>query len=387
MRLFVPRERAAGETRVAATPETVEKAAAAGFEVSVETGAGTAAHFEDGDYETAGATLASGGPEAWRSADVIVKVAPPADGTNGRSEVDDLREGSVLIGLLDPYRNLEMVRRLAVGGCSAVAMELIPRITRAQSMDALSSQASIAGYKAAVLAAGQLDRYFPLLMTAAGTIPPARVVVMGGGVAGLQALATCKRLGAVVEVSDIRPAVQQEVESLGGRFIPLPLEEETEGGGGYAKQMGEEFLRRQREIVKEHLSHADVAITTAQVPGKRAPMLISKEMVEAMRPGALIIDIAAEQGGNCEVTRAGEEVVHAGVNVIGARNLPAEMPHDASVLYARNVWTLLAHMQSISEEGRLEIVEEDEILGPCLVTHGGRVANPALDELLAKGES
>lgn len=373
MKIFVPKENGPEEARVAATPETVTKMVARGWEVWVEDGAGAKAHFLNQAYEEAGAQVAtqpSGTADAWSSAGAVLKVGP-FDSEGDRLE--DLSAGTLVIGLLAPYRELNMVRQLAAGRVTSLAMELVPRITRAQSMDALSSQASIAGYKAALLAASRLDRYFPLLMTAAGTVPPARVVVMGGGVAGLQAVATAKRLGAVVEVSDIRPAVQQEVESLGGRFIELPELETGEGEGGYAKAMGEEFLRRQREIVKRHVAAADVVITTAQVPGKKAPMLVTRDMVEAMRPGALIIDMAAENGGNCELTQLGSEIVHEGVHILDPGNLPAAMAHDASVLYARNVWGLLE--LCVDDNGGLEIDRQDEIIAGALLTHGGEVVH------------
>jgi NAD(P) transhydrogenase subunit alpha len=258
-------------------------------------------------------------------------------------------------------------------------MELIPRITRAQSMDALSSQASIGGYRAVLLAAWRLPKYFPLLMTAAGTIAPARVVIMGAGVAGLQAIATARRLGAVVEVSDVRPVVKEQVESLGGKFIPLPEMPSGEGQGGYAREMGEEFLRRQREIVKKHLSAANAAITTALVPGKRAPILITADMVEAMRPGSVIVDLAVEQGGNCELSQPDREVVHNGVLILGPSNLPAGMPTDASGLYAKNV---LALLQEIAKDGSVTINTADEVLAGCLLTHDGAVLHQPTAELL-----
>src|SRR5215208_651844 len=278
LEVFIPRERRPGETRVAAVPETVKRMVKEGMAVAVERGAGLASYFPDAQYEAAGARLVDDPAAAWKAADVVLKVRAPEEGEMPRS-------GAVVVGLLAPHANLEAVKRLAASGATALAMELVPRITRAQNMDALSSQASIAGYKAVLIAAVYLPKYFPLLMTAAGTIPPSRVVVMGAGVAGLQAIATAKRLGAIVEVSDIRPAVKEQVQSLGARFIELPLAESGEGAGGYAREMGEEFLRRQREIVKRHLAAADVVITTALVPGRRAPVLVTAEMVAALRPG------------------------------------------------------------------------------------------------------
>ena len=367
--VFVPKETLAGETRVAATPETVGKLAKDGLEVAVEAGAGAASWFADAAYEKAGARVvpAAEADAAWGAADAVLVVRPPEAERARR-----LRAGAILVGLLAPYKSADLVRALAEGGVSALALELVPRISRAQAIDALSSQASIAGYKAVLLAASRLGRYFPLLMTAAGTIPPSRVVIMGAGVAGLQAIATAKRLGAVVEVSDIRPAVKEQVESLGGKFIELPMQESGEGAGGYAREMGEEFLRRQREIVTRHLSAANVVITTALIPGKPAPRLITAEMVAAMRPGAVIVDLAVEQGGNCELSRADEEVVEGGVTILAPSNLPATLPEDASTLYARNV---LALLQLLEKEGQLALDLEDEVVAGSLLTHGGRIVH------------
>jgi NAD(P) transhydrogenase subunit alpha len=347
-----------------------------GLEVTVEAGAGSEAHFTDTQYEEAGATI--GDASGWSTADIVLTVGPL--GTHdalGKHEAAALKQGALVFGFLAPYTETETMRTLADRGVTSLAVELVPRISRAQSMDALSSQANIGGYKAVLLAAGRLDRYFPLLMTAAGTIPPSRVVIMGAGVAGLQAIATAKRLGAVVEVSDIRPVVKEQVESLGGKFIELPLEESGEGEGGYAKEMGEDFLRKQREIVQQHLAEADVAVTTALVPGKKAPTLITREMVEAMRPGAVIVDMAVAQGGNCELSEPGREVVHNGVLILGPENLAAEMPHDASMLYARNLLNLLSPM---IQDGQLTVDLDDEVVAGSLVTHGGKIHHPALAE-------
>jgi NAD(P) transhydrogenase subunit alpha len=379
MKVFVPQERRAGERRVAATPETVKKLAAEGLAVAVEAGAGAGAHFTDDAYREAGAAVVDGaaaaGERGWAGAELVLKVAPPT-----AEEAARLARGAVLVGFLAPHKNLDAVRVLAERGVSALAMELLPRITRAQPMDALSSQASIAGYEAALLVAVRLDRYFPLLMTAAGTIPPSRVVVMGAGVAGLQALATARRLGAVVEVSDVRPAVKEQVESLGGKFIDLPMAESGEGAGGYAREMGEDFLRRQREIVHQRVARADAVIATALVPGKRAPLLVPRAMVEAMRPGAVIVDLAAAEGGNCELTRPDEEVVHGGVTVLGPTNLAASMSHDASTLYARNVHALVKELLA---GGALKLDPEgDEIVAAALLTHGGEVRHRATAEQL-----
>lgn len=372
--VFVPRESRSGERRVAATPETVRKMVAAGLTVRFEAGAGDAAHFVDARYEEAGAARVDA-DEGW-DADVVLTVRTPTTEALAR-----LRAGSVLLGFLDPYRELDAVRVLAERRVSALAMELIPRITRAQPMDALSSQASLAGYKAIAVAAARLDRYFPLLMTAAGTIPPARVVVMGAGVAGLQAVATAKRLGAVVEVSDIREAVREQVESLGGRFIDLPEAPGGEGEGGYAREMTPEFLARQREIVAARVAEADVVVTTALVPGKPAPRLVTREMVERMRPGAVIVDLAVAQGGNCELSRADEEVEHGDVLVLAPSNLAAETPLDASVLYARNLFALL---ECLLDDGAIRVDLEDEVVAGALLTHDGEVRHEATAAALAE---
>lgn len=387
-KVFIPQERCAGEFRVAATPETVKKLTSKGFTVVVEAGAGAAAKFKDEAFVQAGATISNSTKAEYGSADVILKVgaievSDPAESADPAEKIA-LKSGAVLIGLLAPHKHLEAVRNLVASNATSLSLELLPRVTRAQSMDALSSQASVAGYKAAILAASRLGRYFPLLMTAAGTIAPARVVIMGGGVAGLQALATAKRLGAVVEVSDIRITVKEQVESLGGRFIDLPLEETGEGQGGYAKEMGEDFLTRQRKIVAQHVAKADVVISTAQVPGKPAPRLLSAEMVNAMRPGAVIVDLAAEQGGNCELTVPGEEVDHGGVLILGPLNLAATLAHDASTLYARNVLELLLH---IAPEGKVEVDPNEEIQKAALLTHEGNVTHPPTAQKLQEASA
>ena len=385
VKVFVPRERRPGETRVAATPETVRRMVKLGLEVTVERGAGVAALFQDADYEAAGARLSDDPAAGWKNADVVLKVTPPGhfDGSPGH-EAEGLKAGAVLIGFLAPHHNLDMVRILAAGSVTSLALELIPRVTRAQTMDALSSQASIGGYKAVLLAAWRLPKYFPLLMTAAGTIKPSRVVVMGAGVAGLQAIATAKRLGAVVEVSDIRPAVKEQVESLGGKFIELPQAESGEGQGGYAREMGEDFLRRQREIVQRHLAQADAVITTALIPGRPAPLLVTAEMVRAMRPGSIIVDLAVEQGGNCELSQADREVVENGVLILGPSNLPAAMPHDASLLFARNAFALLQLL--LDKEGNLTVNTADEVVAGALLTHAGKILHQPTAERLAAPE-
>jgi NAD(P) transhydrogenase subunit alpha len=378
--VFVPKECRPGESRVAASPDSVKRLVKANLTVTIEPGAGYAAGFTDAMYEAAGANVAPNPADLWRRADIVLKVAPPgANEALGILEVETLKPGSILIGFLDPYRNLALVRRLAERRISALSMELIPRVTRAQEMDALSSQASIAGYKAVLLAAMRLPKYFPLMTTAAGTVKPARVVVIGAGVAGLQAIATARRLGAVVEVSDVRAAVKEQVESLGARFIELPEGETAEGAGGYAKEVTADFLRRQRDILTRHLAQADAVITTAAVPGKKAPTLITRDMLEAMKPGAVVVDIAAGFGGNCELTEPDDEVVHRGVLILGPTNLAATMPGDASQLYGRNVSALLLYM---TKDGEVAIDPKDEVVGPTLVTHHGEVLAPAIAALL-----
>ena len=376
-KLFIPRERRAGETRVAATPETVKRLRKEGFEVAVEPDAGAGAFFLDAQYAEAGASLEPF-DTAWPSADVVAGVAPPDEAAAAL-----LKEGATLIGFLSPYRSDALVRRLAERRITAYALELLPRVTRAQPMDALSSQASLVGYKAVLLGAARLPKYFPLLMTAAGTIQPARVVILGAGVAGLQAIATARRLGAVVEVSDIRAAVKEEIESLGAKFIPLPATGESgEGTGGYARQVSDAFLREQRALVAERIAVANVVITTALVPGRPAPKLVDAAVVARMRPGSVIVDCAAAEGGNCELTVPGEDVVRHGVTILGETNLATTMPQDASLLYARNVQALLL---LIGKGGKLAVDLDDEVVRGTLLTHGGEVTHAPTAARLAGG--
>ena len=364
VRFLVPREHSPGEKRVAATPETVRRLLGKGVSVQVQQGAGAAAGFRDDDFLAVGAEL---GPEEglpWEEADGVLCVqAPPAE------SLQRLRPGALLVGLLSPYGASHLAETLNGREASAIALELLPRISRAQSMDVLSSQANIAGYKAVLLAAAALDRYVPMLMTAAGTIQPSRVLVLGAGVAGLQALATAKRLGGVVYVSDVRPAAKEQVESLGGRFIDPPeLEDKPAEEGGYAKAASEAFLAAQRQQLADQLALADMVICTAQVPGRTAPRLISEQMLDGMRPGAVVVDLAVAQGGNCFGTVAGQTVERRGVQLIGADALPSSVPNHASALYARNVAALIEHL--LAEEG-LRLDPEDPILAGCLLTHGG----------------
>ena len=374
--VFVPKEIAEGETRVACTPETTKRYVKEGFEVLVESDAGKHAHFTDEQYREAGAKVVSGADAdaAWETADFVFRVYPITP-----EQASKIKQGAVLIGFLSSHKNLDSVRILRDHKVSTIAMELIPRISRAQSMDALSSQASIAGYQAVLMAATYLDKYFPLLMTAAGTIQPARIVIMGAGVAGLQAIATAKRLGAVVEVSDIRPAVKEQVESLGGRFIDFPMDESGEGEGGYARELTPEQLAAQQKVVREKVVAADAVITTALVPGRPAPTLITKDMVEDMREGAVIVDLAVETGGNCELSKSGEMVIADGVTIIGLPNMPAATPADASLLYARNIQALLL---SLLKDGEVVLDLEDEILDGALLTHDGEVRHRPTAEAL-----
>ena len=361
MKVGVPRETAPGEHRVALVPESVKRLTGTGFEIELERGAGEAASFLDHAYEEAGATLVADP----YSADTIAKVQTPS-----REEVERLREGQVLIGFLQPLTDREGIDRLAERGVVAFAMESIPRITRAQAMDALSSQATVSGYKAAILAAERLPRFFPMLMTAAGTVTPAKVLVLGAGVAGLQAIATARRLGAVVSGFDVRPVVREQVESLGATFLDLGVTGE-ETAGGYARELTPEEQQRQQEALEARVPDFDAVITTALVPGRPAPRLIPASAVAAMRPGSVIVDLAAETGGNCELTEPGEAVVREGVTIVGYTDLPSTMPFHASQLYSRNVLALLQHL---APDGALNLDWDDEITSSACVTRKEEVA-------------
>ena len=367
-----PRETAPGERRVALTPDAARALGRAGIEVAIEAGAGTAAGYPDAAYQQAGARVgdraaALSGPDVV----VVVQGAP--------EQVERLREGSVLVGLLRPLERPERARALAARRITAFAMELMPRITRAQSMDALSSQANLAGYRSVLVAAASLAKAFPMMVTAAGTISPARVLVLGAGVAGLQAIATARRLGAIVEAYDVRPAVKEQVESLGARFLELALETgDAEDAGGYARVQSEEFLRKQRELLGQRVAAADVVITTALVPGSEAPRLVEEEAVRRMRPGSVIVDMAAEQGGNCACSRPDETVRVDGVTVLGPTNLPSEVAFHASQTYARNVTTFLEHLV---KDGKLVLDLEDEITKGALLCHEGEITHPRVREL------
>ena len=366
--IFIPKETSKNETRVAATPDTVKRMIKTGFRVTVESGAGFGAHIPDNLYQEAGAEVKNGNNNLWKEADIILKVLAPTE-----NEATLAKSESIIIGLLAPYKNHEMVSILAQNYVSSFAMELIPRITRAQPMDALSSQANVAGYKAVLLAAAKLEKYFPQLMTAAGTVRPAKVVVMGAGVAGLQAIATARRLGAIVEASDIRPEVEEQIRSLGGKYIELPqLENGSASGNGYAKEVTKEFLLKQQETVAKRVVDADVVICTALVPGKPAPKLITEEMVQSMRPGSVIVDLAVEQGGNCELSQPNQELTAHGVHILGFSNLPNTVSNDASMLYSRNIMALLT---LIIKDGKIDLDLEDEIIKNTLLTHHGEITH------------
>jgi NAD(P) transhydrogenase subunit alpha len=381
MILGVVKETFPGERRVAITPQVLGSLTKAGCEVRVEPGAGSEAGFPDASYTERGARIAGDRAQVFAAADVVVQVrGEGANPDEGRADRALYRRGQTLIAAFEPLTAAEAVREAAQRGITLFALELVPRITRAQSMDILSSMGTIAGYKAVVLAAAELPKMFPMLMTAAGTITSARVFVIGAGVAGLQAISTSRRLGAQVAAYDVRPAVREQVASLGAKFVEMPIEAgSAEGAGGYARAMDEEFYRKQRELMTRVVADHDVVITTAAVPGRQAPRLVTGEMVRGMRPGSVIVDLAAERGGNCELTRAGERVVEHGVTILGPVNLPATVPFHASQMFAKNVATFLLNMV---RDGRLEPNPADEIVAETLVTRDGAVVNPRVREAL-----
>ena len=371
MRLGIPAETRPGETRVAATPETVKKLTASGkHSVSVEAGAGLRASMPDEQYVAAGATIVSSAAQIFGESDIVLKVSAPQ-----HAELEQMRSGQILIALLQPH-NKDGIAALAAKGLTAFAMEALPRISRAQSMDVLSSQANIGGYKAVLMAANTYGRLMPMLMTAAGTVKAARVVVMGVGVAGLQAIATAKRLGAVIEATDVRPETKEQVESLGAKFIEVPLtdaeKELAKGQGGYAREMGDDYRRRQAALIAERIKQADIVITTALIPGRPAPVLVTEDMVKTMKPGSVIVDMAVEQGGNCPLSELDKTVVKHGVHLIGIANLPALVAADSSALYARNLLNFLGLMLD-AKTGELKIDREDEIIAGTLMCMDGKV--------------
>ncbi len=378
MKIGVPRETAEGERRVALTPQSVTQLVGEGNEVLVQAGAGEASSILDADYAAAGATVVSDAQTLYAQAEMVLRVGRPSD-----EEVGQLRPNTVLIGTLGTLANPELARRLAEQGVTAISMEAIPRITRAQSMDSLSSQSTVGGYKAVILAAERLPKFFPLLTTAAGTVRPARGIIMGAGVAGLMAIGTARRLGAVVEATDVRPVVKEQVQSLGGTFLEVEMTDEEKANaqteGGYAREMGPDYQRRQAELIAAHIRDADFIITTALIPGRPAPRLITEEMVKSMKPGSVIVDMAAEAGGNCELTEPGREVVKHGVRIVGNTNLPATMPGSATQMYSRNVQTLVQHLV---KDGKLELNFDDEITRGATITHGRQVIHAATAKAL-----
>ena len=382
MRIGVPKETTPGERRVALVPESCKKLIASGYAVSLESGAGEAAGFPDAAYRDAGATLGSD-PAAALEADIVLKLNPPV--TNGRrNEVELMRPGTVYLGSLMPLRNLEAVRALAARRITAFSTDAIPRTTRAQSMDTLSSMANIAGYKGVLLAAVELNKYFPMLMTAAGMVPPARVFVVGAAVAGLQAIATARRLGANVVATDVRPEVKEQIESVGGKYVGIELKDTASAGGGYAKELTEEDRLRQRELLAAQCAQSDVVITTALIGGVFAPRLISAEMVKAMRGGAVIMDLAADGGGNCELSRPGETVTVNGVTIVAPLNLPATMPLHASLLFSRN---LTAFVQAFTRDKSFQLDFTDDIQQGAVITHEGEVKHAPTRDALKKAET
>ncbi len=380
MIIAVPKEIMQGENRVALVPDVVSKYVKAGFEIHIEKDAGLNAGFTNEKYTAAGAKVIDKVTELYSGADIILKVQRPLDHPElKKNELDLMKEGTTLITFLFPLNFPQDAKKCAEKGINVFSMDMVPRTTLAQKMDALSSQASLAGYKSVLLCANQLGKIFPLMMTAAGTISPSRVVIMGAGVAGLQALGTAKRLGAVVEVSDIRSAVKEEVQSLGGRFIEVDTEEEMQDERGYAKEASEEFLKKQKELIFKHITEADVVITTALVPGKKAPVLVTEDMVKKMKEGSVILDMAVEFGGNCEVSEKGKTIRKYGVTIIGEPNIPSLVPYHASEMYAKNILSLVEY---ISKEGKTKINLEDEIVKGALITYNKEVVNSRIKELL-----
>jgi NAD(P) transhydrogenase subunit alpha len=378
MKIAVPRETAPGETRVALTPQRASQVVGDGVQVLVQAGAGEASGISDEAYREAGVTVVPDAADLYSKADLVLRVGRPRD-----EEIGMLRDGSTLIGTLGTLSNPKLAQQLAKQGVTAISMDAIPRITRAQSMDSLSSQSTVGGYKAVIMAAERLPKFMPLLTTAAGTVRPARVLVFGAGVAGLMAIGTAKRLGAVVEATDVRPVVKEQVQSLGGTFLEVEMTDEekakAETAGGYATEMSEDYKRRQAELIASRVGEADAVITTALIPGRPAPKLITEEMIKTMRPGSVIVDMAAEAGGNTELTEAGKEVVKHGVLIIGHTNLPATMPGSATQMYAKNIQTLVKHLV---KDGKVELNFDDEITRGATITHGGKVVHEATAKAL-----
>ncbi len=374
MIIAIPKETLPSENRVACTPDVASKLMKIGYEVHIQKNAGLNAGFRDEQYEKAGAKIIEDLEQLYNTADIVLKVQKPTE-----DEIKKIKSGALLISFIYVLHYPNIAKLCADNGVDLIAMDMIPRTTLAQKMDALSSQANIAGYKSVILAANHLGKIFPLMMTAAGTISPAKVVIMGAGVAGLQALGTAKRLGAVVEVSDIRPSAKEEVQSLGGKFIEVETSENMQDERGYAKEASEEFLKKQKELIFKHITEADIVITTALVPGKKAPILVTEEMVKNMRPGSVVLDMAVEFGGNCELSECGKIVKKYDVTIIGEPNLPSMVPTHASEMYSKN---LLALIQHIGKNGKIEFSLDDEIIKGCLITKDGQIVNDRVKELL-----
>jgi NAD(P) transhydrogenase subunit alpha len=377
----IPKETSPNEKRVALVPKDVPALLKAGLEVLIESGAGRASLHEDSEYEAQGARIAASRAALFEQAGLILTVrGPGAHDGFPKADIEAMKPQTAVVGFLDPLDDPAAMQALAARGLTLLSIELMPRTTRAQSMDALSSMATVSGYKAVLLAADASPRLFPMLMTAAGTVTAARVFILGAGVAGLQAIATARRLGAVVDGYDVRPAVKEQVQSLGARFVELKVEtDQAETAGGYAKAQSEEFYRRQQQLLGEHLAAMDVIITTAAVPGKKAPVLITAEMVAGLKPGTVIVDLAAERGGNCALTKPGETVNHEGVLILGPVNLPSELPVHASQMYSKNLVTYLTHLV---KNGNMQLNQEDEIISGTLVAHGGQVVHPMVKQSL-----
>lgn len=373
MRVGIIKETLENERRIAAVPETVSKMTKAGTEVLIESGAGSGSFISDGEFEAVGASISSR-DEILSSADILLKVNKPTI-----AEIEKMKEGAIVISFLQPFSSPEEIKKLAGRKVSALSMEMVPRITRAQRMDALSTMSTVAGYKVVLLAADASGRFFPMLSTAAGTIPPCKAIIIGAGVAGLQAIATAKRLGAVVTAFDVRPAAGEQVKSLGAEFVSLDVpHEQAEDTGGYAKELPPEFYQKEQEIIRKYSKDTDIIISTALIPGKKAPVLITEDMVKEMKPGSVIVDMAVEFGGNCTLSEAGKEVVKHGVTIIGYSNIPAMMPVHASLLYAKNI---LAFLNLISPDGKSASLDlEDDIIKGSLITHAGEIVHPAIKE-------
>ncbi len=375
MKISIPKETTLDETRVAATPQSVKELIKAGYEVSIETGAGTSSFISDDDFKNAGAKIVNTSNELFKDSDIIIKVAPPTS-----DEIELMPKDSILVSFFQPTIELEKVKSISIKNITGLSMHLVPRTTLAQKMDALSSQANIAGYKAVLMGSSHMNVYMPLLMTAAGTIRPAKVLILGAGVAGLQAIATAKRLGAQVEAFDVRPEVKEQVESLGAKFVEVSSKfDDGVGEGGYAKETSDEYQQKQQELIKEHISRADMVVTTALIPGRKAPILIGKDVVELMKPGSVIMDLAAENGGNCEVTEKDKVISHNNVIIDGTSNIPATMPVHATELYAKNISALVIYM---TKENNLNFDMNDEIISGSTFTHQGKITHEPTRNLL-----